>query len=176
MGRAAVSRNVTSPRRLSASVHRDVAHRARAVEGDERDAVLELGRLHEPQRLTHPGGLELEDASGLAARQHLVRLRVVERDLRDVDSADEPDRLVDDVEVAQAEEVHLQEAERLDVLHRELGTTLWLGALLLERHVLGQRTVADDDARGVDRVLADEALERSGEVDTWRTTSSPSYA
>ena len=39
----------------------------------------------------------------------------------------------DHVEVAQAEEVHLEEAERLDVLHRELGDDLLVGPLLLER-------------------------------------------
>ena len=80
-------------------------------------------------------------------------------------AADERDRLVDHVEVAQAEEVHLQQAERLDVPHRELGHDLLVGALLLQRHVLGERPVADHDARGVDRVLPDEPLERLREVD-----------
>ena len=79
--------------------------------------------------------------------------------------ADELVRLLDHVEVAQAQEVHLQEAERLDVPHPELGHDLLVGALLLQRHVLGQRPVADHDAGGVDRVVADEALERLREVD-----------
>ena len=74
-------------------------------------------------------------------------------------------RLVDHVEVAQAEEVDLQQAERLDVAHRELRHDLLVGALLLERHDLDQRPVADHDAGGVDRVLADEPLERLREVD-----------
>ena len=43
------------------------------------------------------------------------------------------DGLVDHVEVAQAEEVDLQQAERLDVAHRELRHDLLVGALLLER-------------------------------------------
>jgi hypothetical protein len=117
--------------RLAAAVDRDVAHRARPVERDERDEVLELRRLHLPERLAHPRRLELEDAGRFAALQHRVGLRVVERDLRDVGPADELDRLVDHVEVAQAEEVHLQEAERLDVLHGELGHDLLVAALLL---------------------------------------------
>ena len=74
--------------------------------------------------------------------EHLVGLRVVERDRADVDAADELDRLVDHVEVAQAEEVDLQQAERLDVAHRELGHDLLVGALLLERDDVGQRPVA----------------------------------
>ena len=151
---------------LALRVDRDVAHRARAEERDERDQVLELGRLHLAQRLAHPRRLELEDAGRVAAAEHLVGLRVVERQVDEVEVApDQGDRLVDHVEVPQAEEVHLEQAERLDVLHRELGDELLVGALLLERHVLGQRAVADDDAGRVDRVLADEPLERAREVD-----------
>ena len=98
--------------------------------------------------------------------EHLVGLRVVERHARRSPTlADERDRLVDHVEVAQAEEVHLQQAERLDVLHRELRHDLLVAALLLQRHVLDERPVADDDAGGVDRVLPDEPLERLREVD-----------
>ena len=51
----------------------------------------------------------------------------------------ELDRLVDHVEVAQAEEVDLQQAELVDVAHRELRDDLGVGALLLERDVLDQR-------------------------------------
>ena len=77
---------------------------------------------------------------------------VVERDRADVDPADELDRLVDHVEVAQAEEVHLEQAERLDVAHRELRHHLLVGALLLQRDDLDQRLRPDHDARRVDRV------------------------
>ena len=93
-------------------------------------------------------------------REHLVGRRVVERDLRDVEAADQLDRLVDHVEVAQAEEVHLQQAEPLDVAHRELGDDLLVGALLLQRHDVDQRLGADHDAGGVDRVRARQPLER----------------
>ena len=72
-------------------------------------------------------------------------------------AADQLDRLVDHVEVAQAEEVHLQQAERLDVAHRELRHDLLVGALLLQRHDLDQRLRADHDAGGVDRVLRGRA-------------------
>ena len=152
---------------LARRVARDVLHRPRPVEGDERDQVLELGRLHLPQRVAHARRLELEDAGRVGAGEHLVRLRVVHRDLRDVEpvAADQADGLVDHVEVAQAEEVHLQQAERLDVLHRDLRHDLLVGALLLQRHDLDQRLRADHDAGGVDRVGPRQALERPGEVD-----------
>ncbi len=151
--------------RLPLGVVRDVLHRPRPVERDERDQVLEDRRLHLAERLAHARGLELEDAHRLAAREHRVGLLVVERDRRHVDAADQLDRLVDHVEVAQAEEVHLQQAERLDRVHRELGHDLLVGALLLQRDRVDQRLGADHDAGGVDRVLADEPFERPRQVD-----------
>ncbi len=66
---------------LPLRVGRDVPHRPRPVERDERDQVLELRRPHLPQRLAHARRLELEDADRVAAREHLVRLAVVHRDL-----------------------------------------------------------------------------------------------
>ena len=79
--------------------------------------------------------------------------------------AHEPHGLVDDVEVAEAEEVHLEQAERLDVAHRVLGHDRLVGALALQRQVLGQVAVADHDGGGVDGVLPHEALERPRHVD-----------
>ena len=90
---------------------------------------------------------------------------VVERQRADVDPPDEVDRLVDHVEVAEAEEVHLQEPHVDDVVHRELGDDLLVGALLLERDDLDERLRADDDAGRVDRVGPGQPLERAGELD-----------
>ena len=150
---------------LALRVARDVTHGPGPEERNESDEVLELGRFHLAQRLTHAGRLELEDTRRVTATEHRVRLVVVEREVRDVDIADQGDRLVDDIEVAQPEEVHLEQAERLDVLHRELGHDLLVGPFLLERHVLDERPVADDDTRGVDRVLSDEPFEGLREID-----------
>ncbi len=44
-------------------------------------------------------------------------------------------------------------------------TTSWSEPFLLQRDVLRQRLVADDDAGGVDRVGADEPFERPRQVD-----------
>ncbi len=150
---------------LPCRVPGDIAHRPGPVEGDERDEVLELGRLHEPERLAHPRRLELEHARGVAACEHRVRLRVVERERRDVEPAHEGDRLVDHVEVAEPEEVHLQKAEVHDVVHTDLRHDLLVGALLLERDHLDQRLRTDDDSGRVDGVRPREPLERSREVE-----------
>ena len=101
--------------------------------------------------------------------QHLVGLLVVERQPVDLDAdavglLDDRERGLDDVQVAQAEEVHLEQAELGDVVHVELRDDLGV-ALLLQRQVLGERLVADHHGGGVDGVVADEALEAHGEVD-----------
>ena len=151
---------------LAGRIRRDVGHRAWAIERDEGDQILELRRLDEPQRLAHSGRLELEDADRVAAAEHRVCLRVVERERRDVDAvADQPDSLLDHVEVAQAEEVDLQQPECLDVAHRVLRHDFAVGPLLLQRHELHQRLGGDDDPGRVDRVCAGQPLERPREID-----------
>jgi hypothetical protein len=151
---------------LAPGVAGDVPHRPGPVERDERDQVLELGRLHLAQRLAHPRRLELEDPGGVAAGKHLVGRPVVERELRDVEAvAYQFDRLVDHVQVAQAEEVHLEQPERLDVPHPELRHHFLVGALLLQGDDVRQRAVRDHDPGRVDRVLPDQSFERLRQVD-----------
>ena len=160
---------------LAARVGRDLVHRARAVQRDERDEVVELRRADLAQRLLHALGLELEHADRVAAGEHLVGLRVVERQRRHVRARaaralDDVQRVLDDVEVAQAQEVHLQQAELLDGLHRELRdhacssrSPSRVGASPASASCSGTMSVSgmpgDDDRRGVDRGVADDALE-----------------
>ena len=109
-------------------------------------------------------------------RSMLVGGRVVERDGVDVEVdaagvADDLDGVADHVEVAEAEEVHLEEAELLDAVHlvlrddrRVLGVLPALG-LALDRQVGGERLLGDHHRGGVDAVLAAQALEALGHLD-----------
>ena len=105
---------------LARRVRRDVAHRPWPVESDERDRSSNSVGLTSLERLAHPGRLELEHPGRLAGRKHGVRRAVVERERSDVEPARQLNGLVDHVQVAQAEEVHLQQAELDDVVHPEL--------------------------------------------------------
>ena len=84
---------------------------------------------------------------------------------------DQVEGALDDRQVAQAEEVHLQQAEVLDAVHLVLGDDRGvLGpvrrlGLALDRQVLGERLVGDDHGGGVDAVLAAQPLEALGDVD-----------
>ena len=147
----------------------DVLHRAGPVQGTQRDQVLEPGGPHLAQRLAHAARLELEHAGRVALGQHLVGAGVVQRQVLHrqplpAGLLDQLDRAVDHVQVAQPQEVHLQQAQRLDIAHRELRHDLGLGALLLQRQVLGQRPVADHDGGGMDRVVAHDTLQRPRHV------------
>ena len=68
------------------------------------------------------------------------------------------------VSVLRPEEVHLEEADAFDLLHRPLRDDFVLLALV-ERDELGQRPRRDHDAGGMDRGMAGHALEaaRDGE-------------
>ena len=110
------------------------------------------------------------------APQQVEGLRVVERDAVDVGAGagallDEPERDLEHVEVAQPQEVHLEEAEVLDAVHLVLGDdrgVLDLPArlrLALDREVLGERLARDHHRGGVDAVLAAQPLEPAGDVD-----------
>ena len=85
---------------------------------------------------------------------------------------DDVQRVLDHVEVAQAQEVHLEQADLLDRLHRELrDRAVDLRAVLaragvgqLQRHDVGQLAVGDHDRGGVDRRVADDALQALRDV------------
>ena len=91
---------------------------------------------------------------------------------------DDLDRVLDHVEVAQPEEIHLQQADLLDRTHRVLGDDLVLALRLaavataggaavlgqLQGNDLLQRPVSDHDRGGVDRVVADDPLQPLGDV------------
>ncbi len=141
--------------------------RAGTVERVQRDQVVEPLRLGLAQQLAHARALELEHAVGLAVPEQLVGLLVVERDGVDVEvdafgALDLAERVADQGQRAQAEEVHLQEADPLDLLHRPLRDDFVLLALV-ERNELGQRPGRDDDAGGVHRGVPGHAFETLGD-------------
>ena len=74
-------------------------------------------------------------------------------------------RVVDDGEVAQAQEVHLEQAEGLAGRVVELRDHRAVGLAAHDRHAVDERVPADDDAGGVHAPLPLEALELAGLVD-----------
>ena len=149
---------------LPADVGRDVVHRPGAEERDHRCQVVYRARLRLPDVAAHPRRLELEDSARLARREQVERLRVVERNVVEVELdpallPDQVDGVAQDRQVGEAEEVELEESERLDAVHLVLGHQRVGVGRPLERHQLGQRLAGDDDARGVRGRIPGDALE-----------------
>ena len=141
---------------LAADVGGNVRHRPRAEEGDHGGQVADFGRLELLDVSAHPRALQLEDAHRVAAAEQLEGLRVIQWQIVDVE-LDRPmrpyqlDGLRQDCQVDEAQEVELQQAERLAGVHLELGHRGLAIGRALERHDLGQRVSADDDPRGMGR-------------------------
>ena len=82
-----------------------------------------------------PARFKLEDAAGEALGEDLVGRRVVERQVFDdeLDAAvllDQLERVVDERERGEAEEVHLEKAELLETVHVVLGDNfVFVGAV-----------------------------------------------
>src|SRR5262249_11150718 len=107
----------------------------------------------------------------LAGAKQLERPRVVQRYLltRERDPtrlADEAQRLMQDGEVPEAEEVELQDAHLVERLVLVLRLDrLGLALRALERHEVRERVAGDDDARGMGAGRAHQTLDLLGEVE-----------
>ena len=151
-------------------------HGARPVEGHQSGHVVETGGCERAHERTHGAALELEHPHRVAPAKHGEGGLVIEGDIVDVGPfarrrLDQVEGPLDDREVAQPEEIHLQQAEVLHPVHLVLGDHRGIGRvgapvrLPLDGHVLGERLVGDDHRGGVDPVLATQTLEPLGHVD-----------
>ena len=126
--------------------------------------------LHLLQQVADAAAFELENALGLAAAQQGECLGVVERKLIGIDPLaggllDQLDALGQNRQVAQTQEVHLQQAGRFDVAHRPLGDDFFFAGHAAQRDVLDQRPIGDHHRRGVRADVAGEPLDLHGQID-----------
>ena len=128
-------------------------HGPRPVEGHQGDDVLKDRGLEAHHQGPHAVAFQLEDPGGVGGLEQLEDGGIVQGNGVDVEVglmalSDQPHRLVDDRQGAQAQEVELHQAHLLHPLHVELGDQLALVALV-KRQVLDQGPVGDDHRRGV---------------------------
>ena len=134
--------------------------RYKRVRGDQ---VLEPVRTHQAQRVAHALTFHLEHPAGIAARQHLERLRVVERQAVEIDRlaqpAQQPLRAFQNSERGETEEVELHQSGLLDMLHRILRDQEIGAWIAIQRHQFDQRSVADHHAGGMRAGMAVQTLD-----------------
>ena len=136
----------------------------RPVESIQRRKVFHRGGPVAAQHVAHPARLKLEYArSERAMEDLLVRRRVVQRDRREIEvdalrQFDQLERVVNDGQRGQTEEVHLQQAHLFDRLHVVRGDNgIVLGAR--HRHKFGKRLGRNHHARGVNTRAAHQSLQ-----------------
>ena len=165
---------------VDVSIHHAAVERAGTIEGRAGDDVADVVRLQPLEQFADAVRLELKHALGVAALQQGVGLRVVQRQLVQVDLLaarllDQLDRVVEQRQGAQAQEVHLEQADLFQVAHDPLrrddrlaGPRAGVVALAddaLQRHVIGQRAVGDHHAGRVRAGVAVGAFQLAGDVD-----------
>ena len=143
------------------------AHRAGTVQRQHCDDVVELGGLHAAQQVAHRPAVELEHPQRVAAAQQLVGGLVVQRHRFQVEinspvGLDVLDRVADDRQVAQAQEVHLQQADGLARRVVPAGDDGPVLRPLPQRDGLGERLTAHDHRAGVHAGVADQTLQSAG--------------
>ena len=142
-------------------------HRAWAVERKGGHNILKSGRLHALKQLLHAAGVELEDAQRIAAREQVIdlgNLGVVGMQLLQVDffaavALDVFDRIADNGEVAQAQKVHLQQADGLAGWVIPAGDISAVGRALPHRNVVHEPDRSHNHRTGVHARLPDDALQ-----------------
>ena len=116
---------------LASNKVRNLINRPRAVQGVHSDQVENSSRLQFAQVLLHTRRFELEHRSRHALAQKVKRLLVIERDMSHVQVnpailLDHVHRILNDGQVDESQEVHLQKADILSIVlvvhhHRGIG-------------------------------------------------------
>ena len=152
---------------LPADKRRDVLQRSGTVERVHGDQVRKLRRLEVLQVPLHADRLVLENADRVPALEQLIRGGVVERERLRVElhataALDVADRILDDGQRLEPEEVHLEQTGVLrdGVVELRAHHVAVLGRG--DRDELGDVVRGDDDPAGVDARVADRALDDAG--------------
>jgi hypothetical protein len=150
-------------------VDQAAADRTGPVQGVDRDEILEPFGLQAPEDVPHPLRFELEHAGGSRLAEEVVDRGVVQEQRVEVrpaprDVGDRGQGIVDQRQRLQSEEIHLEEADLLDVGHRELRRDRVVRSTV-QRRELDDRLRCDHDPRGVGRRVADQPFEALADVD-----------
>ena len=145
----------------------DGFHGAGPVQGHDGGQVLDGLGPQAHAHAGHAGGLHLEHAGGLSGGEHLIGLRVVLRDVRELEVRlallDHLHRVVQHRQVPQAQEVHFQKAQFLQGGHHVLADHCVV--VFGQGHIVHHRPLGDHHAGGVGGGMAGHPLQGPGGVD-----------
>ena len=153
---------------LAAIVVGNIGHRARAVQRHRGDQVLEPVRAHLAQGVAHALAFHLEHPARIAARQHFIRLGVIQRQpiqiKIDAQLLEKANRALQDRQRRQPEEVELHQPRLLDIFHRVLRHQEVRLRISVQRHQVDQWPVADHHAGGMGAGVTIQTLDLQGDL------------
>ena len=143
--------------------------RPRPDDRDLDDQVVEAARLQARQHVHLRPALDLEHAERIALAQHVVDLRHLLRDGRQLPALavmllDQVEAFADAGQHAEREHVDLEDAELLDVVLVPFDEGAVVHRAIADRHGLGQRPLGQDEAADVLRQMARHADQLLGEL------------
>src|SRR6185369_8374339 len=149
-------------------LHHAGVERARTVEGNRSDNILETGRFQVTEHLAHAAALQLEHAGGIPVRYKLIAEGIVIGkqcyvELGILAGADKLDGAVDDRQVLQAEEVELHQPDLFYILHRILGIDQPCLLVLVHRAELFQHIRRHHHPGGMGGSVACQTFEAEGD-------------
>ncbi len=144
-------------------------HGTGTEERDVGDDVIEAGGLEAREEAAHAGAFELEDADSAGGAEECEGLFVIEREVVEVGGpplgfAEKVKSLLDGREIAKAQQVHLDEAERLDIVLVELADDYSFGGDF-EGCEIGDGLAGDDDSAEVYAEVAGEAVDGLADIE-----------
>ncbi len=142
--------------------------RTRPDDRDFDDEVVEAARLEARKHVHLRPALDLEHAQRVALAQHVVDLRHLLRDGRQLETlammqVDQIEAFADAGQHAEREHVDLEDAKLLDVVLVPFDEGAVVHRAIADRHGLGQRPFGQDEAADMLRQMARHADELLGE-------------
>ena len=146
---------------------RDGIHRSRTVKGDNGADIFDALCPDAGAHSGHTGTFQLEHTAGMPVGKHLKSRGIVFGDLFNGEIRDPPAYhagcIFQNREVAEAEKVHLEQAEFFQCGHRILADDRFI--VLRKRNILHHRFFRDHDSGGMGGGMAGHALQRPGDID-----------
>ena len=154
---------------LALAVIGDVGHRARAIQRDGGNQVLQPVRAHLAQHVTHPRTLKLKHPAGIAAGQHGVGGRIIQGQTfqihGDVEVAQKFHRALQDGERGKAEEIEFHQPGLFHPFHVILRHQRVFTRITVHRHKVDKFAITDHHPGRMRAGMAVQTLHLHGDFE-----------
>ena len=138
-------------------------HRARTIERDQRYDIVQFGDIELLGEACHASGFHLKKPDRLASiveaeGRRIVEWNIFQREIR-LPLANQTERILDDGERLQPEEIYLEQTEIVQWSHWILADHVVAFYVASEGNVVGQIPISDDNSGRVDAGITGQTLQ-----------------